>query len=862
MIYKKISWLQTFLIGLLLVPNLVHAKLDINFEDTKPEPKNPAVTPNPQNIESDKNVSEVFEQHEKPLDITPVTHEITQELPPKISKTKLTKRKKEKLLSFDFIDEPLANIVNIFAAKKGINIVLPQDKEFAEKKITLDQKKKITLLQAEKYIDSFLDLFGYGVFPNNDFYVISKKTDNNNGREPVTLYVNVPPDELPKTTEPIRAIYYLSNFQVPKNSGEAAPLNSILKDMVGDKKFLYDERSNGIILSANADKIASAMTIILSLDATGATEIVEVFPLFYADAAITATLMTAQIAQVSSKAQAGSRVQIKGEAGVYFAPNTVVRADPRTNSLILIGTESAVIRIKDFVGEYIDTPPESGRSILHIYELQYLNAEDFAKVLEQIVTTKSASGQSQKEPLSGPQRFFEDVIITYESKNASAAEAREITGTLANSATAKGKVALGGNRLLISAKNDDWLMIKHLIEKLDKPELQVIIEVMILDITLDATKILNSQIRNPVGIPLHDNIQYQSVNIGTSSIVPGVAVTVPPSPATAPMISLTADLLELLTAGGSSLATPASSGGNLGSMIISFKDPCQDAVWAVMQIFNSWGISNVISHPFIVTKNNIKGRENLVITRRGFGRDVSSGGNVTIKVEDYPARVSVEVTPRISSLDRLNIQIRVEVSNFTSALGAAPTNNDFTTNNRIVETNATLSTGQILVLGGLTQDLETETETKWPILGDIPVFGPLFFRGASKSKTKNNLAIIVHPTIVNSKLRAGQQKHTKEKIDTRREYMESNVLFGSVKDPVTRLFFADMGNNGVESLDEYLRDTHYLVDTKEDGANLAEQKDLDSEFFSHKEQKAFDASFDKNLNDQALPESKPNIAAI
>ena len=634
----------------------------------------------------------------------------------------------------------------------------------------------------------------------------------------MTLYVNVSPDDLPKTAEPIRAIYYLSNFRVPKSTSEnTAPLNMILREMIGDKRFLYDEKSNGIILMANADKIAAAMTVILSLDVTGASEIVDVFPLFYADAAIIANLLQTQVLAMTDK-QPG-HIQAKGESGVYFAPNTIVKADTRTNSLILIGTESAVTRIKNFVQEYIDAPLESGRSILHVYELQYLDAKPFAEVLQNIV--KGTVGQSQKEPSGGPQRFFEDVIIVAETKDE--AEGTVVGGTIEGT---KQKVSLGGNRLIISAKRDDWLVIKHLIQKLDKPELQVIIEVMILDILLDGSKVLSAQTRNPIDL-LYDNVQFQTANITTQ--IPGIAAgqTLP----SAHQISLTADLLELL--GGSpntSMAVPASTGTSNGSMIISFKDPCQDAIWSVLQILNAWTTTSIVSHPFIVTKNNVKGREFLKDIRRAPGRDVSSGGNVTIKVEDFTATIALEITPRVSSLDRLNMQIRVDIENFTST-----SLSDFTRTTRNVETNATLSTGQVLIIGGLIRDAEVETESKVPILGDIPIFGT-WFRGTSKTKTKTNLAVIIHPTVVNPKLREGQRKHTKEKIDSEKETVASTALFGSVKDPVTRLFFAGMGQNGIETMDDYLKETGYY-----------ENPDAATTKYKPVDQQSLEASVEKSI---------------
>ena len=54
---------------------------------------------------------------------------------------------------------------------------------------------------------------------------------------------------------------------------------------------------------------------------------------------------------------------------------------------------------------------------------------------------------------------------------------------------------------------------------------------------------------------------------------------------------------------------------------------------------------------------------------------------------------------------------------------------------------------QTLVLTGVIQEQDTATAKKWPLLGDLPLIGQLF-RGSGFSRVKNELVILVTPTII------------------------------------------------------------------------------------------------------------------
>ena len=58
-----------------------------------------------------------------------------------------------------------------------------------------------------------------------------------------------------------------------------------------------------------------------------------------------------------------------------------------------------------------------------------------------------------------------------------------------------------------------------------------------------------------------------------------------------------------------------------------------------------------------------------------------------------------------------------------------------------------MQSNQTIVIGGLMQEVETESEGKVPILGDIPLIGALF-RNKLKTKRKTNLLIFLTPHVI------------------------------------------------------------------------------------------------------------------
>jgi general secretion pathway protein D len=79
---------------------------------------------------------------------------------------------------------------------------------------------------------------------------------------------------------------------------------------------------------------------------------------------------------------------------------------------------------------------------------------------------------------------------------------------------------------------------------------------------------------------------------------------------------------------------------------------------------------------------------------------------------------------------------------------------------RTVDTTVIVRDAQTIVIGGLIDDTTTITETKVPVLGDIPVLGWLF-KDRSDTTQKTNLYIFLTPRVIKNPLEA--EKVLKEK---------------------------------------------------------------------------------------------------
>lgn len=720
---------------------------------------------------------------------------------------------------FRYENEDIISIINQLAALKNVNVVFPPG-DTLNVKVTLHIDQKITLSQAWNILNTLLDVAGFFIVPQGSMIRIVKNTKEMS-REPLPTYIGVHPHGLPDTDQPIRYLYYLSNIKIsdqPENE-----LNGILKELLPDTAiYKADSVTNGLLLVARSTDIRAVMNIIMELDRIDFQEKVDIISLHHTDATTIAELIMGQL--VKSENTNPYRLDTKKAKEIpYFSGFTKIVPEPRLNKLIVMGRPQAVERLKDFIQKYIDVAPDTGESILHIYHLQYLDSQKLAPVLQEIIQGGKNGGPSQSsaggQKEGGLERFFDKVIIHTDAPINQGADS-------ANTAVGQQKATFyGGNNLVIAARNDDWKQIKKLIEELDIPQKQVLLEVLVADLTVEDTRLLGAMTRIPDKVPLPDSMEFQSAMFG--QVIPTV---LPPGPP-APLASIDSNLLSDAYNKDQQLFNPSSGGTNnladfakSGTTMLSLNDN-NGSTWSIFELLQLFTNSKILSHPHVIARNNKEAFVSVGQQRwlQDKVKDIASnyyGGATTIKFKPIAANLSITITPRISSANTVNLQVYVAINEWKD-------DNTNTQNIRKLETNATIKSGGIFALGGLIRTTTVNSIQETPILGKIPILG-WFFKRRNNDIIKNNLTVFISPTIIEPRLRGGLNEYTQDYINIAKDYSRDD-LFDSLKDPITRWFFKEEIDTAV-AIDTFTAKDENFVATKNTTKDRELKKSLNPEF--------------------------------
>ena len=155
------------------------------------------------------------------------------------------------------------------------------------------------------------------------------------------------------------------------------------------------------------------------------------------------------------------------------------------------------------------------------------------------------------------------------------------------------------------------------------------------------------------------------------------------------------------------------------------------------------GRGEVVSSPRVITANgkeaNIKQGVEIPY------QEASSSGATTTSFKE--AVLSLTVTPQITPDSRVIMDLRVTKDSVGEVVSSGLGGSIPSIDTRSIETQVLVNNGQTVVLGGIYETEQGETQTKVPYLGDIPMFGALF-RSTRVVSQKSELLIFVTPKIL------------------------------------------------------------------------------------------------------------------
>jgi type II secretory pathway component GspD/PulD (secretin) len=322
-----------------------------------------------------------------------------------------------------------------------------------------------------------------------------------------------------------------------------------------------------------------------------------------------------------------------------------------------------------------------------------------------------------------------------------------------NTFTDKRSKVVADNRtsqLVVVATDREQTAVDTLIEELDKPTKQVLIETRLIEVS--------SSPNTAKGIDWAGTLAAQHVSFG-NNVVGGQSgspyshtVVQSPSVNFTPSGPVTNGTINTTTYGPNNLL------GSTGLLLDTAHglDPSTaflnaDGVSAVISFLNQDADAQIIATPRVVTLDNETAHIEVTRASPIFNSTAGTQGSPGGSTVTYTNLGTIlDVTPHISANDYISLQVAPEVSDIFDTVTktvAGVINQADEYDFRRVNTRVLIPNANTLVMGGFIKNNTANAYTKVPFMGDIPILG-YAFRSESKSLQKDNLLIFVTPTIV------------------------------------------------------------------------------------------------------------------
>jgi type II secretory pathway component GspD/PulD (secretin) len=298
------------------------------------------------------------------------------------------------------------------------------------------------------------------------------------------------------------------------------------------------------------------------------------------------------------------------------------------------------------------------------------------------------------------------------------------------------------SQLVVVATENEQDAVDTLIDQLDKPTRQVLIETRFMEVSSTPS---TSKGIDWAGTLSAQNITFgNNLNASPTTISPGYEGI--PAGATNGS-SLVAGINQELANLVSKPSVVANTVGGFGA--VGFLNA--DGLSAVLSFLNQDSDAQTIATPRVVTLDNqpahIEVTRAVPIFATTAGTQGSPGGS---QVTYTNLGTILDVTPRISANNYIWLTVEPEVSSdfgTVTRIVAGVENQADEYDIRRVTTQVMIPNANTLVMGGFIKDNTQNGYTKIPILGDIPILG-YAFRSENKELDKDNLLIFLTPTIV------------------------------------------------------------------------------------------------------------------
>ncbi len=665
-------------------------------------------------------------------------------------------------VTFNLEDAELPDLVRLISNMTGRRFILPT--KLRAIKATVFAPTKVTVAEAYQAFLSVLEVNGLTVVPSGRYLKIVELA----GVERQTIPIFEDGSRTPASDRYVTRLHYLQNV----SAEDVTNLLGRFKSAEGD--ITSYAPTNMLILTDTGSQIRRMLRLVEAIDQPRSGTQTWIEPIHYANAselgerlleifpaeAASTTSASAKTPAARNRAKNAANSSEPALVGAVASESAIrnIITDERTNSLIIIATERAYLRILEMIRQ-LDIPLE-GEGRIHVHYVQHGAATDIAAALTALVG--AGSGGSRRTTGGAANR-----------------NARQAAQPVAAGSLFEGEIAVTSyepaNALVITSSLHDYTSLKRVIERLDAPRKQVFIEAVVMELGVERTSELGFAFHGGAGnFPTDGSLSLFGFNAPSS-------------------IDITQNNLTGLALG---VRGPTIENSQ---QLVGFSVP---GFGVVVTALASSGDADVLSTPHIIAIDNTEAEisvgENIPLQTNGVapgalaglgglgalgaaaqgGQDLGAlaglaGGLGSVARQDVGT--TIRVIPHINDNNEVRLEIQEEISEQGATSGTLGV---VSINRRTARTEVMVRDQQTIVIGGLMRDAIQNTEDKVPVLGDIPILGALF-RRTNKQKRKTNLLLILTPYIIRD---PGDLREIFErKMQERQQMIDRYFVFGEDK---------------------------------------------------------------------------------
>lgn len=613
-------------------------------------------------------------------------------------------------VNFNFEQVELRLLVRLVGEMTGRRFVMD---ESLSGKVTVVTPNRIPVADAYPLLVSILEASGYTISEQSGTHRVVKLSEAGVAAAPVVVGTD---EEDPVRAGLITKVIRVQNISVVE-------LRKLLEPLVRGGKagalsaFLP---TNHLIITDTAENIRQIELILAELDRPGASRDIEVIPLQHASAADLAAQLAAAIKgrdSANDRVVARHIAQVGDGLGSLPADVVIVPA-AQANSLVVVGTPVQVNDIKAIVAR-LDVEPASGYGRLHAVFLKYLSAEEAAKSLNALLAKTAEKEQRASIALEH---------------------------------------SVANNALIVDASPQDFEHLKTLVAQLDKMPQQVLVEVLIVEVSEERALDL--------GVRLATVDQPKD---GSTTVIGGSR----PGEVDFVMDAIQKGILPQGLAVGVARGTyTAADGTVLPSIPLAVQALARNRDLKILSNVPLWAQNN--------TEASVNVVQNIPILRSTIEGGSGTARDTIQNIDRLDVGIKLKLTPHVNPDREITLKLNPSIE---AIIDDGPTGTTFapTIAKREVSTTVTVSNEATVIISGLIREDRVKDVYKVPFLGDIPLLG-LLFRSKSERTQRTNLLIFVTPHIVTDRAEA---EHLRAQLESKSS-ITNVVPAGAADQPVPR----------------------------------------------------------------------------